>query len=64
MQLSNTINYFDNKLEKNYSGLKLEAYLSTPDTYPKQDTSWTNFEVEFLEKYGIPIFEKNEKLFI
>ncbi len=62
-QLSNTIDYFDEKLDKNYLGLNLEAYVSTPNTYPRQDTSWMNFEVEFLEKFGIPLFEKNEKRF-
>jgi len=62
-QLSNTIDYFDNKLDKDYSGLNLEAFVVTPRTYPRKDTAWSNFEIEFLEKYGIPLFEKNEKIF-
>ncbi|MCF8374548.1 MAG: hypothetical protein K9H64_23215 [Bacteroidales bacterium] len=62
-QLSNTIDYFDIKLNRNYSGLSLEAYVSTPPKYPRKDTAWVNFEVEFLEEYGMPLFETNEKTF-
>lgn len=60
-QLSNTIDLFDNKLDKDYKGLKLEAYVSTPITYPRADTGWQSFEVEFLEKYGIPLYEDISK---
>ncbi len=62
-QLSNTINLFDVKLKRNYSGLNIEAYVSTPQTYPRKDTSWVNFEVQFLEEFGIPLFESNKKAF-
>lgn len=62
-QLSNTIEFFDVKLKRDYSGLKIEAYVSTPPTYPRKDTAWTNFEVQFLEEFGVPLFETNEKVF-
>lgn len=62
-QLSKTINYFDEKLEKDYCGLYLEAFVSTPTTYPRKDTAWMDLEVQFLEEYGIPLFETNEKEF-
>lgn len=63
-QLSKTIDFFDDQLDKDYLDLKLEAFISTPKTYPRQDTAWVNIEVEFLEEYGIPLFETNEKEFI
>lgn len=62
-QLSNTVEIFDNKLEENYVGLELEAIVSTPDTYPRQDTAWESLAVEFLEKYSIPLSETTEKEF-
>jgi hypothetical protein len=61
-QLSNTIDLFDEKLDRNYEGLHLEAYIATPLSYPRNDASWKKLAVEFLEKYGIPIFETNEKV--
>ncbi len=60
-QLKNTITLFDNKLSKNYEGLSLEAYVCTPDTYPKVNASWRELAQEFLEEMGILLFEKNEK---
>lgn len=60
-QLSNTIELFDKELHRNYEGLKLEAYVCTPLTYPRNNTSWVSLAVEFLEKYGIEIFETHEK---
>jgi hypothetical protein len=61
-QLSNTIDFFDNQLDKHYDGLNLEAYVCTPETYPRNDTAWMAIEVAFLEKYGIPLFEKRDKI--
>jgi hypothetical protein len=61
-QLSNTIDFFDNQLYKHYDGLNLEAYICTPETYPRNDTAWMAIEVAFLEKYGIPLFEKRDKI--
>lgn len=60
-QLANTINYFDGKLDRNYVGLTLEAYVCTPEFYPRDDASWKTFAIEFLENYGIPLFESNHK---
>jgi hypothetical protein len=62
-QLSNTIDLFDEKLDRNYEGLHLEAYVCSPLIYPKNDASWKKLSVEFLEKYGVPIFETNEKIY-
>ncbi len=61
-QLSNTIDLFDEKLNRNYEGLNLEAYVCTPLIYPRNDASWKTLSVEFLEKYGISIFETNQKV--
>lgn len=61
-QLSNTIELFDEKLDRNYEGLHLDAYVCTPLTYPRNDASWKKLATEFLEKYGIPIFESNQKV--
>jgi hypothetical protein len=61
-QLSNTIDFFDNQLNKYYEDLNLEAYVCTPETYPRNDTAWTAIEVAFLERYGIPLFEKRDKI--
>ncbi len=61
-QLSNTIDWFDNQLAKNYEGLGLEAYVCTPESYPKKNTAWEELEVAFLEKYGFPLFEENSKV--
>lgn len=60
-QLKNTISYFDTELSENYSGLKLEAYIATPDTYPRENTAFESIKVNFLEKTGIDLFESREK---
>jgi hypothetical protein len=60
-QLANTIAFFDTKLLQNYQGLSLEAYVCTPETYPRNDASWKELSINFLEEYGIPLFEMNEK---
>lgn len=61
-QIANTIDLFDEKLNRNYEGLHLEAYICTPLTYPRNDASWKKLSVEFLEKYGISMFEANKKV--
>ncbi len=61
-QLSNTINFFDEKLQKNYKELNLEAYICTPEFYPRLDASWRELAQDFLEKDGILLFEKNNKV--
>ena len=60
-QLKNTINLFDNNLDKNYRGLNLEAYVCTPEFYPRLNASWQELAQDFLEEYGIPLFERNDK---
>ncbi len=60
-QLGNTIDFFDKKLQKDYKSIGLEAIIATPDIYPRADTGWKSLEVEFLEEYGIPLFEDTKK---
>ena len=60
-QLKNTINYFDTKLSRNYSNLKLEAYIATPDVYPQENTAFQSIKVSFLEETGIDLFEGRKK---
>jgi hypothetical protein len=60
-QLKNTIALFDQKLDKNYGNLELEAYVCTPETYPKANASWQELALDFLEEVGVRIFEQNEK---
>ncbi|MBE9058913.1 hypothetical protein [Sphaerospermopsis sp. LEGE 08334] len=60
-QLKNTIDLFDDKLERNYAGLNLEAYVCTPEFYPRLNASWQALAQDFLEDYGIPLFESNNK---
>jgi hypothetical protein len=61
-QLSNTIDYFDTRLDKNYLDLNLEAYVCTPEFYPRDDAAWKSLAINFLEKYGIELFEINNKI--
>jgi hypothetical protein len=61
-QLGNTINYFDERLDKDYLGLDLEAYVCTPEFYPRDDAAWKSLAIEFLENYGIELFESNHKI--
>ena len=60
-QLENTINYFDAKLSRNYSGLLLEAYIATPDIYPRENTAFQSIKIRFLEDTHIELFESREK---
>ena len=60
-QLLNTINEFDTKLSKNYHGLNLEAYVCSPDFYPRLNASWQALAEDFLEQHGIPLFEQSGK---
>ncbi len=61
-QLLNTITEFDNRLSRNYRGLSLEAYVCTPDFYPRLNASWQELAEDFLEQHGILLFEINEKI--
>ena len=62
-QLVNTIQYFDEKLAEDYLDLTLEAFVVTPQTYPRQDTSWQELSVAFLEEFGIPLYESQTKIY-
>ncbi len=62
-QLRNTIQFFNAGLDNNYLGRSLEGYVCTPEHYPNKDTSLSEFVIEFLEDYGVNLFEKNEKTF-
>ncbi|MDR0415443.1 MAG: hypothetical protein LBH84_08550 [Prevotellaceae bacterium] len=60
-QLKSTLRYFDKILSKDYSGLELEAFVATPDTYPQRDTAFQSLSVSFLEATGVKLFESREK---
>ena len=60
-QLKNTIIYFDTQLSGNYSGLLLEAYIATPDIYPRENTAFQSIKIQFLEDTHIELFESREK---
>jgi rRNA maturation protein Rpf1 len=62
-QIIDTIYIFDKKLNEDYKGLKLEGYVCTPKIYPRKNAAWDSLAVEFLEEYGIPVFETNIKIF-
>jgi len=65
-QLRSTIELINEKFDANsfdYLKYTLEAYLCTPETFPSKNTSISNFAVEFLEEYGISLYEQNYKLF-
>lgn len=63
-QLRSTIKFFHAGLDNDYRGRSLEAFVCTPEHYPNKDTSLSEFVIEFLEDYGVNLFEKNEKSFI
>jgi hypothetical protein len=60
-QLKQTIHYFNSKLNGNYLSLDLEAYISTPDIYPRRNTAWQLIKMKFLEETGINLFESRKK---
>lgn len=60
-QLLNTIQFFDEKLARNYQGLTLEAIIATPNVYPRKDTAWDSIAIKFLEEHGIPLYEHATK---
>ena len=61
-QLKKTIALFDSKLGRNYEGLVPQAYVCTPQTYPRENASWQRLAKVFLEEVRIEIFEKIEKI--
>lgn len=60
-QLKNTISYFDTQLSNNYLGLSIEAYIATPDIYPRENTAFQSIKIQFLEDTSIELFERKEK---
>ncbi|MFN9401228.1 MAG: hypothetical protein ACK57R_07255 [Dolichospermum sp.] len=62
-QLTNTISWFNLKLNRNYAGLNLEAYVCPPECYPRFKSSWIALARKFLEEdHGFPVFEINYKI--
>ncbi|QEI40215.1 hypothetical protein BMF77_00776 [Dolichospermum sp. UHCC 0315A] len=62
-QLKTTISWFHLKLEKNYAGLNLEAYVCTPKFYyPRFNSSWGELAEDFLNNYGFKLFEIDYKI--
>jgi hypothetical protein len=62
-QLGKTVNRFNTILSNDYLDLAVEAHISTPPTYPRADTKWQSYRIEFLVMHGIPLFESNGKEF-
>lgn len=65
-QLKTTVNLLFNALTlKNLTlgDVTLEAYICTPPVWPSNDTSLDSERIEFLEHYGVSLFEKNNKQF-
>ena len=60
-QLKNTIEHFDTQFSIDYAGLLLEAYIATPDFYPKVSALSSDIRVNFLEETRIELFEGREK---
>jgi hypothetical protein len=61
-QLKATISWFNYKLSKNYAGLNKEAYVCTPEFYPKFSATWGGFMTEFLEDYQTDLFQIKNKI--
>ena len=62
-QLRSTFKIFDTAFNRDFLGLKLEAYVCTPDHYPSKGSTLDRFVIEFLEDFGMLLFERNEKTF-
>ena len=64
-QLKSTFEMIQTKFSEfsyTFMGFNLEAYVCTPDNYPHKNTAISDYAVEFLEEYGIKLYEKNEKI--
>ncbi|MFN7516749.1 MAG: AAA family ATPase [Dolichospermum sp.] len=61
-QLKATISWLNYKLSKNYAGLNKEAYVCTPEFYPKFSATWGGFMTEFLEDYQTDLFQIKNKI--
>ena len=65
-QLKSTIITVGNSFTKNgftFLEYNLEAYLCTPSVYPNKNSSISSYAVEFLEDYGVKLYEQNYKVF-
>lgn len=60
-QLKHTIGYFDTVLTNDYCGMDLEAYIATPDTYPRENTAFQAIKIKFLEETRIELYESRIK---
>jgi hypothetical protein len=65
-QLRSTILMIDVKFKEmnfDYVEYNLEAFLCTPVTYPSKNTAISDFAVEFIENFGVKLYEQNSKTF-
>lgn len=65
-QLKSTYFLIQGKLSEHKFSLdnfSIEAFVCTPPKYPAKNTSMSSYAVEFLENYGIKLFEQNFKDF-
>lgn len=62
VQLGNTIDEFDEIMEDNFEGLNLEAYISTPITYPRESDGFEDLRVQFFDDYEVELFERTKKI--
>jgi hypothetical protein len=66
LQLRATIEFLFSSLSSQnipLNSTKYEAYVCSPPRFPDKDTSMTAERIHFLEKYGVMLFEANEKTF-
>ena len=60
-QLTNTIDFFDETLNRYYCGLTIEAFVATPDFYPRENAAFQTLKVRFKETTQVDLFESREK---
>ena len=53
--------FFDDTLNRNYCGLALEAFVATPDFYPRENAAFQTLKVRFKETTKVDLFESREK---
>jgi len=64
-QLQTTIEFVKNAVAGQivFERIQYGAYLCSPPHYPSKDTSLSDKRIEFLENYGVMLFEEREKHF-
>ena len=62
IQLGNTIDEFDEIVDYDFEGLNLEAYISTPITYPRESDGFEDLRVQFFDDYEVELFERTKKI--